>query len=273
MKFTKKILALLLSLALSLALALPAFAEDDDPPDLPTTINITVGQIYSPEQLAEEMGYPAYYYNPDGSRFNNIWIVECSGAVSSARGGTAYDGCWQVIYGAEVGQGSVKITFNRNSPPLEFDGFNVTAATNPVVREFSMGIEDNVSIEPLLADLGYTIEDVDCLAVWDNDSTRHGKLYAMNTPPYTISTHNNGTGSGQLLLNMTDGQIILFNVTIEFAPGRILRVIRGYARIFLGTIFSPFILLAPLLIPLLLFEMIGMLFYRPQYLPPILVFD
>lgn len=217
------------TLAFILALALPfsvsAAATEGGGTD--AAVNITVGEILPVKQLLESMGYD-YYVDYE----RTVYSVTCSGAVRSAKNeGTRddlgrYSGT-ECVYGTQAGQGTATITFRDDTPPLEIK-FNVTAFTsNPLIKEISVLMEDRFSIEPLLKDAGYASDDVVHYAYWD--VTNHNGLTfpveilsncGIFTPPEFESNHN-GSGEGQILLNMKDGQVILINVTVKrsFALG------------------------------------------------------
>lgn len=193
------------TLALLMLFSIPAFANEDDSPDAPTTIDLTVGEIYSLQTLVEALG--GSYKTSIGNR--NVSSVTCNGAIRC----TDYtwpEGCG--IYGAKVGQGSIVIKFYEGST-LEFSGFNVTAASDPIVKEASMTSSDTLSLVPLLEDEGYAAEDISFAVHWDVKTSMPLTILYGGCASY--STHGNGTAFSQVLFNMKDDQIILVNITVE----------------------------------------------------------
>jgi hypothetical protein len=211
MKKRSAIKALAFVLVLLTAFGVTASAiEGDPPPTPPTEINITVGQIYPLKQLVEAFGYT---YN---TGVNVVSSVKCSGAVNAAEDG----GIWS-IYGTAAGQGSVTINFRDRTPKIVFDGFHVTAAANPLVREMSVTTNEHFSIAPLLADLGYTPEDIERstnwdikISAWDWDADAAKTMPILYGGGASYQTPGNGRGVSQILLNMKDGQVILINLKV-----------------------------------------------------------
>jgi hypothetical protein len=241
--------ALAFVLVLLMAFGVTASAIDGDPPPTPpASIDITVGQIVDVRRLAEDRGYtwPSVPYT-------SVQTTS-SGAVNCVKHGND----WHVLYGTNVGQGSVTITVAGFEPFTV--NFNVTAASNPVTIEVSMGSKDNLSLESMMAERGYTPEDVARHAYWDNFSVNGlvahvGLLYDRGRTgyPYLFETNGNGRGQSQILYNMADGQVILVNVTIGSPPPkdlwRDIRDVLGTPFIALLTPFGlPFIVVAPLFI-------------------------
>ena len=192
--------ALALVLALTMAFGVTAFADTGD---APASIDITVGEIYSLEQLVTALG--GAYKTPIGN--TNVYKVTCTGAVR----------CSNEIYGASVGRGSVEIDFHEG-PNLSYSNFNVIAASHPIVKTMTVPSEGEFTLDQPLAGLGYTPEEIARCAYWDNCGINglvgHVKiLYRWNSGVF--HTNDNGSGESQILLNMKDGQIILFNVTIK----------------------------------------------------------
>jgi len=266
--FIAKPLALLLALALAFALALPAFAEDTiiEAP----VVNLSVGEIVTGRQLVESMGYT---YRDDR-------VARCSGAVRLNFYGMNPN-CW-LLYGANVGQGTA--TLNVEAGTQIVFTFNVTAASNPLVREVSAESGKNIPIAPTLTAAGYTLVDVDKYAFWTtkiatntgSSTLLRGSLDGFYTDEYT--------GEGQILLNMRDGKIILINVTITEASGSWLQEVGSFLIFpFLGPVLAivapafmwPMIF-APLVAPViwilrLIFPSIFDIPVRDQY--PVLVLE
>ena len=241
MKNLFKILALVL--ALTMAFGVAAFADTGD---APASLDITVGEIVSVKQLVEDAGYawPSIPYTDVRA--------EITGGVCGVQ---KNNGDGYILYGAKAGQGSVKITVIGKQPFTV--NLNVTAAVNPVTKEVSMGSDAGLSLEPMLAELGYTPQDIARRDYWDNFSVNGlvghvTLLYGGSAYPHRFSTHSNGYGHSQILFNMKDGQIILVNVTIGGPPkdpwSRIGEVL-GAPFVALFTPFGwPFLIIAPLFI-------------------------
>ncbi|MCL1952270.1 MAG: hypothetical protein FWF60_05520 [Oscillospiraceae bacterium] len=201
--FASKALASVLVLLMAFGVTASAI-DGDTPPAPPASIDITVGQIYPMEQLVEELG--GSYKTALGNR--NVRGFTCSGAIRCSHFDPPVS-CG--VYGARVGQGSITIDFFEG-PSLSYSGFHVTAASNPVVKEAGMATKDSLSLLPLLEEMGYTADDIAQAAHWDVKVEM--KLTVLYGGRYSYQTHGNGGAYSQILLNMTDGQIILVNVKI-----------------------------------------------------------
>lgn len=213
-RFAVQSLAFVLSLLMVFGVSAPAMAEGGGgtEPPAPPVIDIRVGQIIPVRQLVEDMGYEW----PDRP-YSDIVTVS-SGAVNCICHGND----WYVLYGASVGQGSVTISFRAPVAwamiePFAID-FNVTAASKPIVKNITVLSVDNIFLEPLLAKEGYTEGDVAQFAYWATKSISPDPdaeiLYGGNwrNPLFYETTLR---GESQILLNMKDGQIVLFNVTAK----------------------------------------------------------
>ena len=202
----KLLKALALVLALTLAFGVTAFADTGD---APASIDITVGEIYPLQKLVEELG--GSYKTGMGNR--NVRSVACTGAVRCS------DHTWPDstgVYGVRVGQGTIRIDFFEGES-LSFGGFNVTAASNPVVKQASMSSSGSLSLLPMLEELGYAAGDIALAVHWDIKTELKNMTVLYGSGSYRYATHGNGEAHSQILLNMADGQIILVNLKIERA--------------------------------------------------------
>jgi len=214
-------------LALLMAFGVFAFAEEDGPP---LTFDITVGEIFSIGQLLEEMGY----------NLSHVWKIYCSGAVYNS-----IDDWDRDIYGTAVGQGIATITFRMYGMESFDISFNVTAASNPIVKEMKAPLDGYFSIEPLLAEIGYAPEDVDRYIYWVTEvygSVYHGQMI-FDSSATRYSTCGNDNSKNQILLNMKDGQVILINVNVTYTPAELLRWFGG--AILMNIVIVPFIVFIP----------------------------
>ena len=256
--FASKALASVL--VLLMAFGVTASAIDGDPP--PAALDICVGQIVSIRQLVEDAGY-----SWPGTPYVNVQAAS-SGAVNCVKHGND----WHVLYGTAVGQGSVTVTL-PGTQSLSVS-FHVSAASDPVVMEASMTSTASLSPAALLADAGYTPADIDKLAYWDNKSTGGERLEIL----YGFSTHGNGTGKSQILLNMKDGRVILINVTIEDPPrdkwSEIREILVNPIMILFHPLFWPLILVSPIFVPVMwIMGFIGMATPTKYYdVTPVLAF-
>jgi len=109
-----------------------------------------------------------------------------------------------------------------------------------------VALEEDFSIEPLLAGMGYSPDDLAHRAYWDNKvftSQGVGVLWGISSVPMKYYTNDNGNGRSQILLNMKDGQIILINVTTTYSFAELLSWFFG--AILMNIIIVPFIIFIP----------------------------
>ena len=80
--------------------------------------------------------------------------------------------------------------------------------------------EQYFSVAPVLADLGYTLADIDKCIYWETKMAENPGMRMMYGSGSAGSFHLsfNSFGKCQILLNMEDGQIILVNLDIAAPP-------------------------------------------------------
>ena len=225
-----KTLAFLLTLLMAFGVSVSA-APGEALTTQAAPIEIQVGELISCQELLDS-SYAGYIV---------LWAQGAGVGVCTLN----YHGTVGV-YGMQAGPATATLTI-RSADGTDTQQvaveFNVVAAVDPLVKALTVAPHSQIPVTTLLAGTGYTLADVANYAKWDTLVRKSGSSVLVYGPLDGLYIED-GTGESQVLLNMTDGKIVLVNITVAEEAQGLWDQLTGMGAWFIAPFFLPVLAIA-----------------------------